>query len=59
MSDGDELLWRRILELEKKVDAETAATHAAELAGASVASASALAAWVVAERSLELSRGID
>ena len=47
MPAGDELLRQPILEVEKQVDAARTARHAAE-------AASALAAWVVAERSLKL-----
>ena len=54
MSERDELLRQHISELEKEVDAATTARHAAEVASALAASASALTAWVVAERSLEL-----
>ena len=60
MSEEDGLLRQRSLELVKNVDALTTARHAAEVASALAASASvleasesALAAWVVAERSLE------
>ena len=54
MPEGDELLRQRIFELKQGIDAATTARHAVEVASALAASASALAAWVVAERSLGL-----